>query len=270
MKKNTALPVGGMTGMNEIQVFNNPEFGNVRTMDENGTVLFCGSDVAKALGYSNPRDALAKHCKGVVKRDGVSQTTNQHGVITNQTVKLSFIPESDLYRLVFSSKLPAAEKFTDWVTSDVLPSIRQHGAYLTPETIEAAIVNPDIMIQLCNTIKAERAQKEALQAQALADRPKVQFAEAVEASSGSVKVGDFAKMVSKRNGVQIGQNKLYKWMRDKKILTRDNIPYQRYMKAGYFEVAEFLLRGRPVKMTYITGKGQTYLYKRLRGSELSA
>lgn len=262
MKKNKALPGGGMTGMTEIQVFNNPEFGNVRTMDENGTVLFCGSDVAKALGYQNPSRDVQRHCKAIEVR----YTTDSVG----RQKEMLFIPESDLYRLVFSSKLPSAEKFTDWVTSDVLPSIRKHGAYLTPETIEAAIVNPDIMIQLCNTIKAERAQKEALQAQALADRPKVQFAEAVEASSGSVKVGDFAKMVSKRNGVQIGQNKLYKWMRDKEILTRDNIPYQRYMKAGYFEVAEFLLRGRPVKMTYITGKGQTYLYKRLRGSELSA
>lgn len=106
-------------------------------------ILFCATDVAKALGYSNPYDAISRHCKGVVKHEGVSQTTNQHGTTTNQTVEMSFIPESDLYRLVFSSKLPTAEKFTDWVTSEVLPSIRKNGGYiagqeqLTPEELMA-------------------------------------------------------------------------------------------------------------------------------------
>ena len=116
--------------MSNIQVFDNPEFGAVRTLEENGTILFCATDAAKALGYANPRDAVGRHCRGVVKRDGVSQTTNQHGVTTNQTVEMSFIPESDLYRLIFSSKLPNAEKFTDWVTGEVLPSIRKNGGYI--------------------------------------------------------------------------------------------------------------------------------------------
>ena len=116
--------------MSNIQVFDNPEFGAVRTLEENGTILFCATDAAKALGYANPRDAVGRHCRGVVKRDGVSQTTNQHGVTTNQTVEMSFIPESDLYRLIFSSKLPNAEKFTDWVTGEVMPSIRKNGGYI--------------------------------------------------------------------------------------------------------------------------------------------
>lgn len=116
--------------MNEIQIFNNPDFGTVRTLDDNGVILFAATDVAKILGYSNPYDAISRHCKGVVKHEGVSQTTNQHGVTTNQTVEMSFIPESDLYRLVFGSKLPSAEKFTDWVTSEVLPSIRKNGGYI--------------------------------------------------------------------------------------------------------------------------------------------
>ena len=85
--------------MNEIQIFNNPDFGTVRTLDDNGVILFAATDVAKILGYSNPYDAISRHCKGVVKHEGVSQTTNQHGVTTNQTVEMSFIPESDLYRL---------------------------------------------------------------------------------------------------------------------------------------------------------------------------
>lgn len=129
--------------MSNIQIFDNPNFGTVRTLDDNGVILFCATDVAKALGYSNPYDAISRHCKGVVKHEGVSQTTNQHGTTTNQTVEMSFIPESDLYRLVFSSKLPTAEKFTDWVTSEVLPSIRKNGGYiagqeqLTPEELMA-------------------------------------------------------------------------------------------------------------------------------------
>lgn len=129
--------------MNEIQIFNNPEFGTVRTLDDNGVILFAATDVAKILGYSNPYDAISRHCKGVVKHEGVSQTTNQHGVTTNQTVEMSFIPESDLYRLVFGSKLPSAEKFTDWVTETVLPSIRKNGGYiagqeqLTPQELMA-------------------------------------------------------------------------------------------------------------------------------------
>lgn len=130
--------------MNELMIFNNPEFGRVRTLEENGAVLFCGTDVARALGYSNPRDAVSRHCRGVVKRDGVSLTTNQRGKTTEQTVEMSFIPESDLYRLVFSSKLPAAEKFTDWVTGEVLPTIRKNGGYIkgqenmTPQELMAA------------------------------------------------------------------------------------------------------------------------------------
>jgi prophage antirepressor-like protein len=125
--------------MNELMIFSNPEFGRVRTLEENGTVLFCGTDVARALGYSNPRDAVSRHCRGVVKRDGVSLTTNQRGKTTEQTVEMSFIPESDLYRLVFSSKLPAAERFTDWVTGEVLPSIRRNGMYLLPKDYPSAL-----------------------------------------------------------------------------------------------------------------------------------
>ena len=114
--------------MNELMIFNNPEFGGVRTLEEDGKVLFCGSDVAKALGYSRPKDAISAHAKGAVKRRTLTSGGEQ---------EMSFIPESDLYRLVFSSKLPTAEKFTEWVTAEVLPSIRKHGAYMTQDTMEA-------------------------------------------------------------------------------------------------------------------------------------
>ena len=122
--------------MNELMIFNNPEFGNIRMMDEDGSVLFCGNDVAKALGYKSPKDAISTHRRGAVPR----RLTDSIGREQDTENK----PESDLYRLVFSSKLPTAEKFTDWVTKDVLPAIRKHGGYvngqesMTPEELMAA------------------------------------------------------------------------------------------------------------------------------------
>ena len=113
----------------QLQVFNHEQFGDVRIIEEDGRVLFCGKDVAKALGYENPRDAIRRHCRGVVKRDGVSKTTNQHGVTTEQVTQMSFIPEGDLYRLITHSKLPAAERFEKWVFDEVLPTIRKTGGY---------------------------------------------------------------------------------------------------------------------------------------------
>lgn len=106
--------------MNDLTVFQNSEFGEIRTVEENGEVLFCGTDVARALGYVNPRDAVGRRCRGVVKRDAYTNKRRQ---------EMTFIPESDLYRLVFGSKLPSAERFVNWVTEEVLPSIRKTGRY---------------------------------------------------------------------------------------------------------------------------------------------
>lgn len=125
--------------MNELQIFNHPNFGRVRAIDENGAILFCGKDVAVALGYKSPKDAISAHCKGAVKRRLPTASGEQ---------EMSFIPESDLYRLIFSSKLPTAEKFTDWVTSEVLPSIRKTGAYRT-----GAALNAETLIR-CSEIMA--------------------------------------------------------------------------------------------------------------------
>lgn len=228
--------------MNEIQIFNNPDFGEVRTLEENGVVLFCGTDVARALGYSNPHDALARHCKGVVKREGVSRTTNQHGVTTSQTSEMSFIPESDLYRLVFRSKLPTAEKFTDWVTIEVLPTIRRHGAYMTPETLQEAIMNPDIMIQLCQQLKAEQDKNMALRA----DNSKLTVKNAIMAPKA-----DYFDELVERNTLtnfretakQLGvkEKALIRFLLDKKYIYRDKrgkiMPYAG-KNDGLFEVKE--------------------------------
>lgn len=262
--------------MNEMQVFNNPEFGSIRTIEENGIILFCATDTARALGYSNPRDAISRHCRGVVKRDGVSLTTNQHGVTTEQKSEMSFIPESDLYRLVFGSKLPTAEKFTDWVTDEVLPSIRRNGAYMTPEVIERTLTDPDYIIQLATTLKEEQQKRKALEQQAAADRPKVLFADAVSASHTSILVGELAKLL-RQNGVGIGQNRLFSWLRDNGYLIRRsgtdyNMPTQRSMEMGLFSIKETAISRSDGSVTVsktvkVTGRGQTYFVDKFLGSQ---
>lgn len=144
--------------MNELKIFENTEFGQIRTIEENGNILFCGSDVAKALGYDQPHKAVERHCK----KDGGMFRTVIDSLGREQQAK--FITEGDLYRLIANSKLPSAEKFESWIFDEVLPSIRKHGAYMTPETLEAAILNPDVLIRLATVLKEEQDKNKALQA----------------------------------------------------------------------------------------------------------
>lgn len=247
--------------MNEIQIFKNDSFGAVRTTtDENGKILFCGSDVAKALGYSNVPDAISRHCRCIVKCD------IPHPQSHNKTIEMSFITEGDVYRLTFGSKLPSAEKFTDWVADEILPTIRKHGAYMTDQTLEQALTSPDFLIQLATQLKEEQAQRKALEQRVEADRPKVLFADAVETSQTSILIGDLAKLI-KQNGVDIGQKRLFAWMRENGYLIKSgsstNMPTQRSMDMKLFEVKERSISNpdgsvRVTKTTKVTGKGQTY------------
>jgi anti-repressor protein len=249
--------------MSNIQIFNNPDFGTVRTLDNDGTVLFCGADIAKALGYSNPSKALNDHCKGdLTKRYPITDSLGR-------TQDAIFIPESDLYRLVFGSKLPSAEKFTDWVTETVLPSIRKHGAYMTPETLQAAILNPDTMIQLCQQLKTEQDKNKALSEENAKLAPKGLFADAVSVSDRCILVSELAKLL-KQNGIETGQNRLYEQLRADGFLVKDrkrsdfNMPTQKAMELGLFKVRESTRvhsDGHTTidKTTKVTGKGQIYL-----------
>lgn len=245
--------------MSNIQVFDNPEFGAVRTLEESGTILFCGKDAATALGYKSPKDAISAHCPGAVKRRLPTPGGEQ---------EMSFIPESDLYRLIFSSKLPNAEKFTDWVTGEVLPSIRKHGAYMTPETLQAAILNPDTMIQLCQQLKAEQDKSRALSEENARLAPKGLFADAVSVSENCILVGELAKLLQ-QNGVDIGQNRLYRRLRADGFLVRNpkrsdyNMPTQKAMELGLFKVRESTRvhsdgHTSIDKTPKVTGKGQIY------------
>lgn len=249
--------------MNELQIFENPEFGAVRTVELNGEPWLVGKDVAQALGYSNTRDALAKRVdpedKGVANCDtlGGSQT-------------VTIINESGLYSLVLSSKLPTARKFRHWVTSEVLPSLRRHGLYAADELLN----NPDLMIQAMEQLKAERAKNLQLSEKVRRDAPKVLFADSVAASHHSILIFDLAKIL-RQNGVEIGGNRLFDWMRQNGYLVKRrgadwNMPTQRSMEMGLFEVKETSVTHSDGHVTVtktpkVTGKGQVYFVNKFCG-----
>ncbi len=262
--------------MNEIQIFNNPEFGEIRTIVEDDKVLFCGNDVAKALGYAVPRKALLDHCPCVLKRNVWVQTgVKADGSPAMRETEMTFISESGVYRLVFGSKLPTAEKFTDWVTEEVIPSIRKHGAYMTPETLEKMVLTPDFGIRLLTELKAEQDKRKALEATVEEQKPHVLFSNAVSASKTTILIGALAKLL-KQNGINIGQNRLFEWLRQNGFLVKRgdnrNMPTQRAMELGLFEVKESChlnSNGCNVitKTTVVTGKGQCYFINRFLGKQ---
>lgn len=203
--------------MNEITVFNNENFGNVRTIQIDGEPWFVGKDIAGILGYSNPRDALANH---VFEEDkGVEKLDTLGGVQS-----LAIINESGLYSLIFNSRLESAKKFKHWVTSEVIPQIRKTGSYHAPKTYAEAL----------RRLADEAEKMEALQKQNQLMQPKAEFFDAVTDSKTAIPLGDVAKILD----MGIGRNKLFEFLRQKNILTYDNRPYQKYIDAGYFRVIE--------------------------------
>jgi prophage antirepressor len=246
---------------NELQIFKNEEFGQVRTVLVNNEPYFVGKDVAEILGYAKPLNALATH---VDEDDSLKQ-----GLIDSMGRKQEtiVINESGLYSLILSSKLPTAKKFKRWVTSEVLPSIREHGAYMTPETIESVLLSPDTLIKLAQNLKDEQEKRKAAEAQLAADRPKVIFSDAVSVSHTSILIGDLAKIL-KQNHIDMGQRRLFDWMREHGYLIKRkgadyNSPSQRAMEQGLFEIKETVITHADghtsiSKTTKVTGKGQIY------------
>ena len=181
--------------------------------------------------------------------------------------EMYFITEGDLYRLITHSKLPAAEQFEEWVFDEVLPSIRKHGAYMTPQKIEEALLNPDTIIKLATDLKAEREERMKLQKETEELKPKALFADAVSASKTSILIGDLAKLI-KQNGHDIGQRRLFQWMRDKGYLIKQqgaswNMPTQKSMEMGLFEIKETTITHSDghisiSKTVKVSGKGQIY------------
>lgn len=246
--------------MTDLQIFNNPEFGAIRTIEKDGEPWFIGNDVATALGYTNARNAVPAH---VDDEDKLRTQIEYAG----QKRDITIINESGLYSLVLSSKLPTAKKFKRWVTNEVIPSIRKHGAYMTPETLEKVLLSPDTLMQLAQNLKDEQEKRKALEAQIESQKTAVLFTGAVETSKTSILIGELAKML-KQNGVNIGQNRLFAWMREKGYLikrkgTDYNMPTQRSMEMGLFEIKETTINNpdgsiKISKTPKVTGKGQVY------------
>lgn len=247
---------------NEIQIFENPEFGTVRTVMVDGEPWFVGKDVAEVMGYRNTRKALTDHVDDEDKLDGVTIRDSM-----GREQSPVFINESGLYSLVLSSKLPTAKQFKRWVTNEVLPSIRKHGAYMTKETLTESLARPENLMVILQTLLEEQKKNEVLTSKVEQDKPKVAFAEAVYDCDNLISVADLAKLVH-ANGVNIGQKRMYDYLRDEGFLCKRigedwNTPLQRYLDMGLFAVKEYSYPTRNgwgvSKTTKITGKGQTYL-----------
>lgn len=254
---------------NEITIFENPEFGKVRTLTIDGEPWFVGKDVAEILGYSNTRDALLKH---IEEEDRATVAIHDGSQNRNVTI----INESGLYSLILSSKLPSAKKFKHWVTNEVLPSIRKTGKYEIKNKPAHAIEKPDsYMIE--NPIERakrwieEQEEKIALENKIKADEPLVEFAKHVTETSDLIDIGMLSK-VAKNENISIGRNKLYEWLRDNGYLMSRGIhrnePYQKWIDKGYFELKEYSYKtayGESIGFkTYATGKGQIYIIEELR------
>lgn len=253
---------------NSLQIFRNETFGEVRVIQEDGKALFVASDVAKALGYSNPRKAVGDHCKGVTKRDiGVQTGLKANGTPALQNIGASFIPESDVIRLIMRSKLPTAEQYQDWVFEEVLPAIHKQGGYMVTNVNES---DEDIMARALNianeTLRRRAERIKQLESKQQEDKPKVLFADAVATSKRSCLVHELAKIIA-QNGVNIGQNRLFSWLREKGYLCSKgefyNQPSQRSMEMGLFEIKKTTIN-KPdgtvlvSNTTKVTGKGQIY------------
>lgn len=246
--------------MNDLQIFKNEEFGEIRTAEIDNEVWFVGKDVAVALGYTNARKAILDHVdeddKGVTKCDTL-------GGVQDLTV----INESGVYALAFSSKLPKAKEFKHWITSEVLPSIRKNGGYISGQenmTDDELLANAVLVAQrkIAERDKVIRAQDKKIEEM----KPKAIFADAVSTSHTSILIGDLAKLIC-QNGVQIGQKRLFEWLRNNGYLVKSgsskNMPVQRYIEQGLFEVKESSIQNpdgsvRITRTTKISGKGQVY------------
>jgi prophage antirepressor-like protein len=245
----------------ELQIFKNQDFGEIRTYKESdGTILFCGSDVAKALGYLNTRDALSKHCK----EDGVAFHDIIDSMNRKQTVK--FITKGNVCRLTARSKLRSAEKFECWIFDEVIPSVLEHGVYATEETLDNMINNPEFGIKLLTELKQEREEKKLLQEQIENQKPLVEFAKTVKGSDTNILVRETSKLASNYIGIDIGEQGLYQTLRDWGFVCKTkNEPTKKAYLAGILEYAEIRTRVYPFTActTKVTPKGQLYIINRL-------
>lgn len=243
--------------MNELQIFNNAEFGQIRTVTKDNEPMFCLMDICKALGMKNATMVASR-----LEDDEVTKLD-----LGGQNGETNFITESGLYAVILRSDKPSAKKFRKWVTSEVLPSIRKSGGYIAgQEEMSDAELMAKALIVAQRQIEERNKQIEVM-------KPKAIFADAVSASKTSILVGDLAKLIC-QNGYQIGQKRLFEWLRNNGYLIKSgnsrNMPMQRYVEQGLFEVKESSVQNpdgsvRITRTTKVTGKGQVYFVNKFLG-----
>lgn len=251
-----------------LRVFKNELF-EVDVRIEGNEVLFDVEKVAKCLGLTTNINEVE-----YVRWNRVNEYLKN---VLPQVAKGTFIPEPAVYKLAFKASNSAAEKFQDWLAVEVIPAIRKHGAYLTPQKVEEVLLNPDTIIQLATQLKEERIQRQLLEQQREQDKPKVLFAEALEVSTNTILIGELAKLL-KQNGIDIGQNRLFEKLRQQGYLGKGgeyyNLPTQKAMNLQLFEIKKRTINNpdgsvRTTTTTKVTGKGQIYFINKFKQNQAS-
>ena len=250
--------------MNEIM-----NIKGIECYEKDGTAYLKLEAVARGLGFTQ----IAKSGNEVVRWERVHKYLKELGVPTSGDD--GFVPENIFYRLAMKAKNEAAEKFQAFIADEVLPAIRKHGGYLTPEKVEEVLLNPDTIIRLATDLKTEREKRMQLEEQAQKDKPKVLFADAVATAKTSILIGELAKIM-KQNGIDICQNRLFEWMRKNGYLVRRkgtdyNMPTQKAMEAKLFEIKETSITHADGHVTInktpkVTGIGQQYFINKFLGN----
>lgn len=235
---------------------------NIRGYVSGEMVMLNAEDVARGWGFTQVKNGAE-----YVRWDRVNDYLKEFG-FSPQVGKDDYIPENMVYRLGFKASNETAQKFQALLADNVLPNIRKFGAYMTEETLDRALTDPDFLIQLATQLKAEKKARKKAEAQIEADRPKVTFADAVCSSKQSILIGELAKLI-KQNGIDIGQNRLFKWLREHKYLMKDNEPTQKAMELKLFDVTERTINNpdgsvRITRTTKVTGKGQVYFINKFK------
>lgn len=244
--------------MNDLQIFNSTEFGEIRTVTIDDEPWFVAKDISDKLGYAQTSNMMKR----------IDSEDSKSSILDGMNMKSLLINESGLYSAILGSKLESAKRFKHWVTSDVLPTIRKHGMYAQQELLD----NPDLLIAVATQLKEERQKNLLLEQKIEADRPKTIFADAVSASDSSMLVRDVAKII-KQNGQPLGEKRFYKWLRENGFICKgDTSPTQKAMEMGLFEIVVRTVErgnGLPIetKTTRITGKGQQYFINKFLGQE---
>lgn len=244
---------------NKMEIFKNDEFGSVRIIQDGDKYLFCGADVAKALGYANPRKALIDHCKGVTKRD----TPTNGGVQS-----LSYLPEGDVYRLITHSKLPSAERFEKWVFDEVLPTIRKHGAYMTDSVLDQVMQKPELVLLMAEKLLRERADNDGMRLELSVTRPKAEYYDAF------VHPEDCTNIRATAKELQVSERWFCRFLLKVGFMYRcpagTLMPYNNPKNNGLFRVKDYIKNGHKGAYTLITPKGKALLRQLIRsGGEIS-